>query len=141
MAQSTNKAQKSIFIDADAFISLHHVEHVNNLRSIQTLKSIENESVKIITCSYVILEAATILSMYIEKTLGSKFAHKILYDSDIKVISGDKYLGEGINIMRKQSSKNISLNDCVYFAICKELEIKEVFSYDVHWKKNGFKLI
>lgn len=79
--------------------------------------------------------------MYIQPSLGPKVAEQIMSNADFNLISGDGYLAKGIEKMKKQTSKNISLNNCVYFAVVDQLLIDQVFSFDKHWRKNGYSLL
>ena len=128
-----------IFVDADWFISVNFKDHPNYKNSIKLLKQAEKTSAELITCTYAVVEAATVISKYFSKEFAPVFAKKILYESNMQIIKGDLHLQDGIETLEKQNSKNISLNDCVHFSICKKLKITEVLSYDKHWIKNGFK--
>jgi len=131
----------STFVDADAIIALNAPNHSLFERAVKISGNIAKENRQIFTCTYTILEATTVANMHIKQGLGPFIAKSILNSPQITVISGDKFLKKGIEKMEGIKSKNVSLNDCVYFAIAESFGIKEIFSFDAHWTKNGFKLL
>lgn len=130
-----------IFIDADAFVALNSPNHTLYKKATEIVQNFSNKPHQLFTCTYALLEMATIINMHIKPGFGPKIAHQIISNPYITLISGDEYLEAGIQKMAQQQSKNVSLNDCVYFAIVDDLSIEKVFSFDKHWAKNGFILL
>ena len=48
---------------------------------------------------------------------------------------------EAIRWMRKYSDKRVSFTDCVSFAVANRLGIRDVFTFDRHFRDAGFKVI
>jgi predicted nucleic acid-binding protein len=66
----------------------------------------------------------------------------VTINSNTKIISVDVDNREKIiQIFKKQTSKRVSMTDCVNMAIAKKMGIKRFLSFDEHYKKNGFELI
>jgi len=135
------KESNRVFIDADGFIALNVTNHKLYLKAVQTLNFLDEVNSELYTASYVLLEVATVINMRVKAGLGTEVIEEIMGDPQIVVIGGDKYLDAGIDKLKTQRSKNISLFDCTYFAIVEDLGINSVFSFDKHWAKNGFNLI
>lgn len=133
--------QSRVFIDADAFISLQFYKHSSHKKAIEITHKLDLVRPQAFTCTYVLLEVATVINMHFEHKIGSEVVGQIIKDPNIKVIKGDQFLSKGIEWLKRQKSKNVSLNDCVYFAIAEELQVDGVFSFDKHWEKNGFILL
>ncbi|PIZ48169.1 hypothetical protein COY32_00420 [candidate division WWE3 bacterium CG_4_10_14_0_2_um_filter_41_14] len=131
----------NIFVDADAFVALNAPNHPLYLKAKTIIDSFSQTPHQLFTCTYAILEAATVINMHIKKGLGPIIAQQITENPHIMVISGDEYLRNGIQKMSAQTSKNVSLNDCVNFCIADDLGIKHIFSFDKHWTKNGYTLL
>jgi predicted nucleic acid-binding protein len=135
------RGPESVFIDADALVALNATKHPNYKKAFKIADIIDRGNFQTYTCTYVLLEAATILNMHFKRGLGAVVVNRIFDNPKIKVVAGDKFLEDGISKMEQQTSKNVSLNDCVYFAIADRLKIDFVFSFDKHWQKLGYKLL
>lgn len=130
-----------VFIDTDAFVSLHFHKHSNYSKAEKIAEKLAVENAKLITSTYSLAETATVINMYFGLAQGPKIVERIINNPGFKVIKGDKFLSKGLDIMKLQKSKNVSLTDCVNFAIAHELGVENVFSFDKHWRKNGFRLL
>lgn len=81
------------------------------------------------------------IKFFLTKAVALSFID-FIQTSDIKVEYVTLIISEKIfKIFKKQSSKRVSITDCVNITICKELGIKTFFSFDQHYIKNGFKLL
>ena len=132
---------KTVFIDADAFISLQFHQHSNYQKAIELSQKIADHNLQAITCTYTLLEVATVINMHFAGKRGPQVVQDIINNPHIHIIEGDKFLQKGLKIMNKQNSKNVSLNDCVHFTIVDKFRIDLIFSFDKHWTKNGYQLI
>ena len=135
------KSNNLVFIDADAFIALNFYNHPTYKKALKLAELIEVKNLNVVTCTYVLLEVATVLNKRFKGRRGPQVVTDIINNPKIGLIKGDDFLEKGIKMLVKQKSKNVSLNDCVYFAISTELNINKVFSFDKHWVKNGFNLL
>jgi predicted nucleic acid-binding protein len=128
-----------IFIDADAFIAIYIETDFHHLKAIKINESKPKDEV--VTSSEVIFEVTTKLSYLATHKLATTFLSEILKSSvTIEYITPVR-LQQTMSLFQKQSSKRVSLTDCANMIICKELGIKQIFSFDQHYTKNGFKLL
>jgi len=130
-----------IFVDSDAFIALNHPLDIHNKKAIDIYNSLVNSDEELITSWDVLSEVSTKLSFFLTKAIALSFINYI-QTSKIKVeyvtpINSDKIF----EFFKKQSSKRVSITDCVNMTICNKLGIKQIFSFDQHYSKNGFKLL
>jgi uncharacterized protein len=130
-----------IFIDSDAYIGALLVTDPHNRNAIRFFKLLDEKNEQLVTSWEVIDEVATKLSY----TSGKKLAKKFLDDrlnSDESIYFVNKDTSTKVaNLFNKQTSKNVSLTDCANMVIAKELGIDTFFSFDKHYKQNGFKLL
>src|SRR3990167_7770292 len=104
------KKYNSVFVDADAFVALNTPQNSNYKKAMDAAFYIEKEQFKVYTCTYVLLEVATVINMFYKKNSGADLVEKISEDPMINLINGDTYLKLGIEKMKTQSSRNVSLN-------------------------------
>ena len=125
-----------IFVDADAYIALMvegDASHEGALRLLSELKSEE-----MVTSWEVIDEVATKLSFFTSHKEAVNFL-KRLFTSETRIEYVDPKRAVAVEkLFFRQSSKRVSMTDCANMVIAKELGIKRFFSFDKHYKKNGF---
>lgn len=131
-----------IFVDSDALIGLVLPQdpHHQNARTI--LDKLQESKEELVTSWESIDEVATKLSMFHNKQVARDFLVYIYGSSHMTIqFVGSALSREAIAIFNKQTSKNVSLTDCANIAICRSMRITSVFSFDLHYKKNGLTLL
>lgn len=134
MATFTEK--RKVLIDADAFVGLVYPQDSNHTTAIKIINLLAD--VQLIASSHAYGEAITILSQKAGRTVALKFISDTSKSStqifDVNI--GIRLAAE--EIFKRQTSKNVSFTDCVNMTIMNNLGIKEIFSFDKVYKKNGF---
>lgn len=129
-----------IFIDTSAFYALldrDDLNHKNARAAWITLLNVDNS---LVTSNYVMVETFALL----QNRLGIKavrgFQEDILPLINIEFVTADIHRS-GIAALLSASKRNLSLVDCVSFEIMRTLGIKTAFTFDSHFKEQGFTLI
>ena len=129
------------FIDSDAYIGLYVSTDPHHAKAYQIAQSLSATNAGTITSWDVIDEVATKLSYFTTKSVATKFLSD-QYNSQMKIVYVNQDLSkQAIKIFNSQTSKRVSLTDCSNMAIMRQENIKNVFSFDKHYEKNGFKLL
>lgn len=133
-------AEQFIFLDTSAIISLHDTDDSNHQRAIKIFNRL-NRSSKLVTSNYIFAEIATVLRLKI----GNQKALPILdnlRNSEVEIIWIDPELeAQSYELLKKIPSKNVSIVDATSFVIMKNRGIKVAFTFDQHFKTQGFKLL
>lgn len=130
-----------IFIDSDAFIGIIAPQDAHHLNANAVFDRLAKSEEKLVTSWETIDEVATKLSMYFGKDCADML-FALLLKANITIVYVDQALSRStVEIFKKQTSKNVSLTDCANIAICRSMGISTVFSFDLHYKKNGLKLL
>jgi len=128
---------KKLLVDADAFVALHDKNDPNFKLALKISQSIVNQKIPLITSDPAFGEAITVMSQNTSLKLAIEFAEDILA-SPIEIVEVDSGLRrEALEIFKKQKSKNTRFTDCVNIAILENVGLKEIFSFDADYKKNG----
>lgn len=128
---------KKVFIDADALVALARVRDKNHRRAKKIYEKIKKEKASFISSNTSLYETVTVISQRINHQAARKFILKVYQGLNFVFI--DSLLEKkGLAIFNKQTSKNTSFFDCLNMAILKEMGLKEIFSFDEDYKKNGF---
>ena len=130
-----------IFIDSDAFIGASVSTDPHNLSCERLFSVVEERDEDTFTSWEVVDEVITKLSYHVGRKTALVF-WKNLKNSNTRIVFVNGEMSKSvIEQFKKQTSKNVSLTDCANMIIAKELEIDIFFSFDRHYKQNGFKLL
>lgn len=130
-----------IFVDADALIGLRVKEDAHYNAAKQILNDLEDQGEALATSWQVINEVATKLAYFDKKKNALDFL-EWLFKSDVEVVYVDSRLAKKtVKKFKDQKSKRVSLTDCTNMVIAEEMGIKQIFSFDKHYKQNGFELL
>lgn len=131
-----------IFVDSDALIGIVLPKDAHHGTALAMLDALAQSQEELATSWECIDEVATKLSMYHNKKVARDFLNYVYETSRLTIRFVDAALSrEALVIFDKQTSKNVSLTDCANIAICRSMGIRAVFSFDLHYKKNGLKLL
>lgn len=126
-----------VLIDADAAVSLFD----NNDRNHKAMASLFEKLRKnhsFLMTSFAFGETLTVISQNAGLALAVSAAGII--EETVVILEVDGALRrKGLEIFRKQKSKNARFTDCVNMALLKDLGQDKIFSFDEHYQKNGFK--
>jgi len=130
---------KKIFVDADTFVALCNQDDPNHENAILLSKEISLSNLKLITSDFAFGEAVTVISQKVGKKKAEEFID-FVKTGEIKLMrNNEERENEAIVWFKKFASKNTRFTDCLNMAIMKELRINTILSFDIHYKKAGFK--
>lgn len=133
------KDTKKILIDADAFVALNYLDDFSHNRAVALSQEVKDLNISLITSDPAFGEAVTVISQRGGLDLAVAFAEDIL-GGEIEIVEVDSSLRrKGLDIFKKQTSKNSRFTDCINMAIMKKENLDTIFSFDVQYKKNKFK--
>jgi len=128
---------KKLLIDADAFVALNDKKDSNYQKATKISEFITISKAALFTSDPAFGEAITVISENVGLKKAVEFAEEIL-KSKIEIIEVDPRLRrDALEIFKKQRSKNTRFTDCVNMAILEREGLKEIFSFDSDYKKNG----
>lgn len=135
-----------LFCDTSFFIAYYNASDQYHTRAVIRLKSVISSIPTLVTTDYVFDETLTFL-LKTHAINGYKRAHR--YDLDINIehkvsliFTTELIFTKAREIFfRYNKDKKWSFTDCVSFALMKDLDIKEVLSFDSNFKEMGFRII
>ena len=130
-----------VLIDSDALIGLRVGGDIHNKEAIKILKVLKEMGESLVTSWQVVDETATKLSYFTTHKQANEFLDWV-FKTNIKVVYvDDPSARKAVKKFRKQKSKRVSLTDCTNMVIAEEMGVKQIFSFDKHYEKNGFELL
>jgi predicted nucleic acid-binding protein len=134
------KQSKMIFVDTSAFLAMLSVGDLNHQRASQCWRNLLEESQALFTDNYVIVESIAL----IQKRLGleklHQFQEKIMSLLDIEWV-GEEQHNTAIEAVLTANQRNLSLVDCLAFETMRRLDIEIAFTFDEHFREQGFNVI
>lgn len=130
-----------IFVDADAFIAVNVKSDAHHEKAVELLKELRKTEELLVTSWDVVDEVTTKISYFSEKKTAVTFLELVLEGDFILVFPNRELSNQALEIFQSQTSKRVSLTDCMNMAIAKDKEIKTFFSFDKVYTRNGFQLL
>jgi predicted nucleic acid-binding protein len=131
---------EKIFVDTSALYALLSTEDQNITRAVKTWKDSLERGDLLLTNNYVLLESFTL----IQSRLGIEFT-RALQSNIIPFLQID-WIGEqqhisSVNDVFTANRRHLSLVDCSSFESMRRLGIEKVFTFDEHFREQGFNVI
>lgn len=125
------------FIDTSAFIAILDADDNNHSRAKQEWLKLISSEANLISSNYILIETIAIVKKRLGITAVMAFHENILPVIDIEWI--DETVHKiGISVLFSASRRKLSLVDCISFEIMRKLAIKNAFTFDSHFKEQGF---
>ncbi|MCB9769724.1 MAG: type II toxin-antitoxin system VapC family toxin [Candidatus Omnitrophica bacterium] len=125
-----------IFADTSYFIALMNERDELHLSAVERTP---NESVKIITSEYVLVELLNSFSKPTVRSVAARFVRDLLRNSSFETVkSTSRLLLAGVDLFQNREDKEWSLTDCISFVIMREKGLTEALTSDHHFEQAGF---
>lgn len=125
------------FIDTSAFLAVLDADDENHQKARRKWEDIINGEENLVCSSYVLVETLALIQ--------NRFGMKALmaFQEDVIPMLTVEWVGEntherGITSVLVANRRELSLVDCISFDVMRCLGIKAVFTFDKHFKEQGF---
>ena len=130
----------TVFIDTSALFAILDQDDAAHASASVIWSNLIAQDEHCLTSNYVLLETNAL----IQRRLGMKFVHifedKLVPFLNIVWVEADLQWS-GLQMMRAANRRQLSLVDCVSFAVCQQANIRSVFAFDEHFAERGFCLL
>ncbi len=130
---------RKIFIDTDALVALNDSSDLLHKKALKILEKISRFGFVSFLSTNVLLETLTIISQKMGKKQAILLLEELRSGKYTIIHPNEKLIFVTEEIFKSIKSKNVSYSDCLSFAVAGACDIEWVFSFDVHFKKQGFK--
>ncbi len=130
----------NVFIDTSAFIAYLNRADRNHSTAARVMQNLAQQETGLVTTNYALLETTALLQRRLGLAAVQDFHESIV--PLLTVIWVDSGLHSlGMTAVLTANRRQLSLVDCISFAICRQHGIQQVFAFDQHFAKQGFTLI
>jgi predicted nucleic acid-binding protein len=130
----------NIFIDTAAFLAVLNANDQFHQPAKRIWNEILSQDSSLFSSNYVILETTVLL----QHRFGIEALR--LFESDILPVVEIAWVDEtiykqGMSALLAANRRNLSLVDCTSFEIMRQIGLDAVFTFDPHFREQGFKVI
>lgn len=131
----------NIFIDSDALFALNNEAEISHKVAQERLKTVFKETPTPYLSTNILIETITMISQRVGKAKAIILLEELRSGKYIVIHPSEDIVLQAEEIFKSIWSKNVSYSDCLSFAIMRSYGIQWVFSFDIHFKKQGFKRV
>lgn len=130
----------SIFVDTSAFLAILNKEDNNNAGAAELLATFVETGKELFCTNYIIVESYALIQRRLGMEAIRDFQKEIL--PSIKIVwLGSEEHKQIVARFISDNRRNLSFVDCSSFETLKRLGIKSVFTFDKHFREQGFDVI
>jgi predicted nucleic acid-binding protein len=129
-----------IFVDSSAFLAIVQVDDVNYSLAKQQWINLLGENETLHTNNYVIVESIAIIQKRSGPNVVQKLQNNILGLIIIDWVKEERH-ARALDTVFEANRRELSLVDCSAFETMHRLGIETAFTFDHHFREEGFKVI
>ena len=129
-----------IFIDTSALLATVFVSDQHHQRADLCLRNLREENQILLTNNYVIVESIALMQRRFGLDLVRDFNNRILPLIQIEWVDEEQH-NATIQTLLQANRRNLSLVDCSVFETMRRLGTETVFTFDSHFREEGFNVI
>jgi predicted nucleic acid-binding protein len=126
-----------LFIDTSAFFALLDKDDIHHLSAKKTWPELLQGDNSLVTSNYILVECFALIQSRLGLKAVRDFQDDLLPLIQVEYIDPDLHRS-GISALLAASRRNLSLVDCISFEVMRALGIKAVFTFDPHFREQGF---
>ena len=130
----------SIFIDTSVFLAALGKYDTNNVIAAETLANLAEDGEQLITTNYILVESYALIQRRMGMEAIQDFQDHILPSLTLVWISAEEHQ-HTIKQFLSENRRNLSFVDCSSFDTIRRLGIQKVFTFDHHFREQGFEVI
>lgn len=129
-----------VFVDTSAFYALLDRDDKNHQRGKKVWNEIIDAGYTLLTSNYVLVETFALLRSRLGFDAARGFQEDLVPILHVEFITADLHR-LGIAALLSASRRGLSLVDCVSFELMRDSGIKTAFTFDSHFKEQGFSIV
>ena len=126
-----------VFADTSALYALLVRDDLMHVRAKKSFAYFSEHAVQLLSSSFVLVETIALLQIRVGQGAVQDFNARIVPLLEI-VWANAEWYGRAIQRLFSQEKSDISLVDCLSFEIMEARAITVAFTFDKHFKENGF---
>ena len=129
-----------VYVDTSAIMSILYEGDVNHAKAIETWVNMAREETELVCNNYVFVETFSLLQRRYGMDKARALQERIAPLLDIDWLNPEQHETATSNVLTA-NRRSLSLVDCSSFETMRRLRIETVFTFDEHFKEQGFIVI
>jgi predicted nucleic acid-binding protein len=129
-----------IFVDTSAFYAFLDRDDKNHQKGKRAWSEIIEGYYTLITSNYILVETLALLQSRLGLQAVRGFQEDVAPILKVEIVTADMHRA-GTAALLSAGRRGLSLVDCVSFEVMRDLGIKLAFTFDAHFKEQGFDMI
>jgi uncharacterized protein len=130
----------TIFVDTSVLLAVLGKDDVNNVLAAETLADLVENGEQLFTTNYILVESYALIQRRMGMDAIQDFQKNILPSLTLVWISAEDYQYSVKNFL-SENRRNLSFVDCSSFDTIQRLTMDQVFTFDSHFREQGFEVI
>jgi predicted nucleic acid-binding protein len=130
----------SIFVDTSVFLAVLTDDDHNNKIAAETLATLAESGEQLITTNYILVESYALIQRRMGMNAIQDFQEKILPSLTLTWINAEEHQ-RALQQFLLENRRNLSFVDCSSFEAIQRLGIDKAFTFDNHFREQGFEII
>ena len=128
-----------VLFDSDALFALYVATDVHHQKAKKIFQDLLDKKIELWATNLVIQEVTTVVSYRLGQKQAKDFLNRFNKIGVKQIFVGQKLTTNAWEIFRRQKKRGTSFVDCANVAVCKEMGINKIFSFDQIYNKLGLK--
>jgi predicted nucleic acid-binding protein len=129
-----------VYVDTSAFLAVLNAADAFHVRAAAVWADLLDQSAELMTNSFVLLETYALVQNRLGLEAVRTLAGDVIPLFVIKWVDADLYQ-QAVNIYLTANRRQLSLADCSSFAVMRNDHIVKAFSFDNHFREQGFEVL
>lgn len=129
-----------VYVDTSAMLAILHADDTNHAKATETWLNVAQGDIDLVCNNYVIVEAFSLLQRRYGLEKARALQERIVPLLEIDWLDEDLH-ADATNSVLTANRRQLSLVDCSSFATMRRLRIESVFTFDEHFKEQGFTVL
>ncbi len=129
-----------VYVDTSAMLAILHAEDTNHAKAIETWLDLAQGEIDLVCNNYVLVEVFSLLQRRYGLEKARVLPERIVPLLEIEWID-EEFHADAVNSLLTANRRHLSLVDCSSFATMRRMQIETAFTFDEHFKEQGFKTV
>jgi predicted nucleic acid-binding protein len=129
-----------IYVDTSAFLAIVDDDDVYHVTAQKCWQNLLEKDEALMTNSYVLVESIAVIQNRVGLTAVQRMQSELLPVVDVDWLDAEQH-ELAIYAVLAANRRNLSLVDCSSFETMRRLRLQTVFTFDEHFKEQGFTVI
>jgi predicted nucleic acid-binding protein len=128
----------AVFLDTSAILPVLHADDRDHAAALEQWAALLRDGEVVVTTNYVVVESCALVARRFGMTAVQALQAEIVPALEVEWIAPTLH-DEATTTMLTANRRDLSLVDCVSFAVMRRRGLRDAFAFDRHFEEQGFR--